>query len=80
MGNRNSGKSYTRDILTEIYRLSGMKSFRGDLIDRMKTGWGRVLLATKNRLQEINSASLCGLAGRYDNPLPSRFLAPHRLI
>ncbi len=24
----------------------------------------------------MNSASLCKLAGRYDNPLPPRFLAP----
>ncbi len=24
----------------------------------------------------MNSASLCSLAGRYDNPIPSRFLAP----
>jgi hypothetical protein len=24
----------------------------------------------------MNSASLCSLAGRYDNPLPLRFLAP----
>jgi hypothetical protein len=45
-GNRNSGKSYTRDILSEIYSLSGMKSFRDDLIDRMKTGWGRFVLAS----------------------------------
>ncbi len=46
-GNRNSGNSYTRVILTEIYHLSGMKSFRDDLIDRMKTGWGRSVLASK---------------------------------
>ncbi len=45
-GNRNSGNSYTRVILTEIYKLSGMKSFRDDLIDRMKTGWGRFVLAS----------------------------------
>jgi hypothetical protein len=32
--------------LTEIYRLSGMKSFRDDLNDRMKTGWGRFVLAS----------------------------------
>jgi hypothetical protein len=37
-GNRISGKSDTRIVLTEIYRLLGMKSFRDDLIDRMKTG------------------------------------------
>jgi hypothetical protein len=29
-----------------------------------------------NRLQEISSASLCSLAGRYDNPILPRFLAP----
>ena len=33
-------------ILTEIFHLSGMKSFRDDLIDRMKTGWGRFVLAS----------------------------------
>jgi hypothetical protein len=32
--------------LTKIYRLSGMKSFRDDLNDRMKTGWGRFVLAS----------------------------------
>jgi hypothetical protein len=30
----------------------------------------------RNRFQIINSASLCSLAGRYDNPIPTRFLAP----
>jgi hypothetical protein len=39
-----SWKSYTRDILTEVYRLSRMNSFRDDLIDRMKRGWGRFVL------------------------------------
>jgi hypothetical protein len=29
-----------------------------------------------NRFQGIKSASLCSLAGRYDNPIPTRFLAP----
>jgi hypothetical protein len=28
-----------------------------------------------NRFQRIDSASLCSLAGRYDNPIPTRFLA-----
>jgi hypothetical protein len=28
------------------------------------------------RSPEIDSASLCSLAGRYDNPIPTRFLAP----
>ncbi len=30
----------------------------------------------RNRFQGISSASLCSLAGRYDNPIPTRFLAP----
>ncbi len=30
----------------------------------------------RNRCQSINSASLCSLAGRYDNPIPTRCLAP----
>jgi len=29
-----------------------------------------------NRLQGIDSVSLCGLAARYDDPIPSWFLAP----
>jgi hypothetical protein len=45
-GKKNSGKSYTRVILTEIFHLLGMKSFRDDLIDRMKTGWGCFVLAS----------------------------------
>ncbi len=30
----------------------------------------------RNRFQGINSTSLCSLAGRFDNPIPTRFLAP----
>jgi hypothetical protein len=30
----------------------------------------------QDRFQGIDSASLCSLAGRYDNPIPSRFLVP----
>ncbi len=30
----------------------------------------------RNRFQGIDSASLCSLAGRYDNPIPNPFLAP----
>jgi hypothetical protein len=30
----------------------------------------------RSRFQGMNSASLCSLAGRYDNPIPPRFLAP----
>ncbi len=30
----------------------------------------------RNRFQRIDSASLCSLAGLYDNPIPTRFLGP----
>jgi hypothetical protein len=30
----------------------------------------------RNQCQGINSASLCSMAGRYDNPIPTRCLAP----
>jgi hypothetical protein len=33
-------------------------------------------MEARNRFQGMNSASLCRLAGRYDNPIPTRFLAP----
>ncbi len=45
--------------------------------------WGRLIRGRilqlfkepKNRYQGINSARLCSLAGQYDNPIPTRFLA-----
>jgi hypothetical protein len=33
-------------------------------------------MEARNRFQGMNSASLCSLGGRYDNPNPPRFLAP----
>ncbi len=33
-------------------------------------------MGPRNRFQGINSASLCSLTGRYDNPIPTRCLAP----
>ncbi len=56
-GNRNSGNIYTRVILTENYHLSGMKSFRDDLIDRMKTGWGHFVLASFRPLGDSESVT-----------------------
>ncbi len=31
----------------------------------------------RNRFQGMNSASLCSLAGRYDNPIPNSVPSPH---
>ncbi len=35
-----------------------------------------MFMGPRNWFQEMNSARLCSLAGRYDNPIPPRFLAP----
>jgi hypothetical protein len=35
----------------------------------------RMFKEPRNRFQGIESANLCRLAGRYDNPIPTRFLA-----
>ncbi len=35
-----------------------------------------MFMGPRNWFQGMNSASLCSLAGRYDNPIPPRFLAP----
>jgi hypothetical protein len=43
--------------LTEFYHLLGMKSFRDDLIDRTKTGWGRFVLASKLTFFNTNKVS-----------------------
>ncbi len=48
------------------------------------TLWGNLNLSPnfltlkepRNRLQGINSSSLCSPAGQYDNSIPTRFLAP----
>jgi len=36
--------------------------------------WGKVQSILQ--IPRIDSDSLCGLAGRYDNPIPTRFRAP----
>ncbi len=33
-------------------------------------------MGPRNRFHRMNSASLCSLAGRYNNPIPTRCLAP----
>ncbi len=39
-----------------------------------------MFMGPRNWFQGMNSASLCSLAGRYDIPIPPRFLAPHRFF
>jgi hypothetical protein len=40
-----------------------------------RDGFFKTFKEPRNRFQGIDSASLCSPAGRYDNPIPTRFLA-----
>ncbi len=44
--------------------------------DRARRQYFKTFQEPRNRFQGINSASLCSLAGRYDNPLLTRLIAP----
>ncbi len=53
---------------------------QGEWVSMLIAPWARIFkrlwsLEPRNRFQRINSASLCSQAGRYDNPIPTRFLA-----
>jgi hypothetical protein len=43
---------------------------------RLQSPYFKTFMGPRNRFQGMNSASLCSLAGRYDNPIPTRFLVP----
>jgi hypothetical protein len=55
-----------------------MSSLLPSLLNNLHSGAGifKPFMEPRNRCQGINSASLCSLAGPYDNPIPSRCLAP----
>ncbi len=63
--------------MTEIFCLSGMKSFRDDLINRMKTGWERFVLASffmcvicSLHVWSESSSSAHGISGQNMGHLP----------
>ncbi len=43
---------------------------------RKQSQYFLTFMEPRNRFQGMNSASLFSLADRYDNPIPTRFLAP----
>ncbi len=69
-------------ILQTVYTARIFKLLRSPRIDSASLCTGRLspnfltFKEPENRFQEINSASLCSLAGQYGNPIPTRFLAP----
>ncbi len=63
--------SYLRPVFVNVY--GAQESI---LPSYVASPYFKTCRGTRNRFQEMNSASLCSLAGRYDNPLPPRFLAP----
>jgi hypothetical protein len=44
--------------------------------NRIQSWYFWTCMGPRNRFQGMNSASLCSLAGRYNNPIPTRCLAP----
>ena len=45
-------------------------------LKREQKGYFKSFKEISNRFKGTDSASLCSLAGRYNNPIPTRFLAP----
>ncbi len=45
-------------------------------IQESQSPYFSMFMEPRNRFQGMKSASLFSLAGRYDNPIPTRFLAP----
>jgi hypothetical protein len=52
----------------------GQPTVHGGGVDK-QSPYFQTFMEPRNRYQGMNSASLCSLAGRYDNPFPPRFLA-----
>jgi hypothetical protein len=55
--------------------LQGIKKRFGPLLDDQSSNF-LTFKELKNRFHGTNSAMLCNLAGHYDNPIPTWFLAP----
>jgi hypothetical protein len=51
-------------------------SIPGNTDNRVQSPNFKTFKELRNRFQGVSSADLCSLAGRYDNPIPIRFLAP----
>jgi hypothetical protein len=64
-------KTYSRCVVVSSLRY--VLLFPGDLQTHIMDG---SRTEPKNRFQGTNSARLCSLAGLYDKPIPTRFLAP----
>ncbi len=60
---------------TQLYLSSLRYHCVGGCWDRTQRQYFETFKEPRNRSQGIDSASLCSLAGRYDNPIPTRFLA-----
>jgi hypothetical protein len=71
MGARNRvgiGLSYRP---ARLYRLVDLIPWKVEMVH----SYFQTFMEPRNRFQGMNSASLCSPAGRYDKPIPPRFLA-----
>ncbi len=72
----NTTHTYTLNFCKDDSTLFSSAGILGQSIGaRNRVGKGRV--GTELSYQPAN---LCSLARRYDNPIPTRFLTPHRLF
>jgi hypothetical protein len=69
--NGDSGGALLSDVIgvSEYIQYSTSQRWRTELVFLK-------FMEPRNRFQGMNSASLCSLEGRYDNPIPTRYLAP----
>ncbi len=65
---------YSGDISTITYDYN-FRVFSTYALHCVQSPNYKIFKEPRNRFQGINSASICSLAGRYDNPIPTRFLA-----
>ncbi len=68
------GRNYTC-VLLPFFSLASPTPFPLPKVN-IQSWYFWTCMGHRNRFQEMNSASLCSLAGRYNNPIPTRCLAP----
>jgi hypothetical protein len=67
--------SYLSFLAFEGQEFSGPSGTVGETYDEVRARISNVFGAQES-IPRNESASLCSLAGRYDNPIPTRFLDP----
>ncbi len=62
--------------MISVWRVTGIRYSNQAMMQLQKDSRTEPVFLNVYGAQELISASLCSLAGRYDNPIPTRCLAP----